>query len=158
MEPDTKMVNICHCTFLDRNIHILDQNDLKCDLIMWSWTPICIRRLEMDFPYSKTPKKWYHRWFYYFWFLSYLTAWLRVAAILEWSNMAAIAVAQLGSREKSKCHGNIYPWSKNGACGTIWTIIWLSPLTIQADLNARINHSLKAQLGCSILLFVVLTV
>ena len=73
----------------------------------------------MDSPYSKTPKKWYHTWFYYFWFSSYRTALLRTAAILELSNMAATAVAQLGSREKSKCHGNIYLWSKNGACGTI---------------------------------------
>ena len=53
-----------------------------------------------------------------------------MAAILDLSNMAATEGAHLGSLEKLVGDAYISPWSKNGACGTIWTIIWLSPLTI----------------------------
>ena len=52
-----------------------------------------------------------------------------MAAILDLSNMAATEGAHLGSLEKLVGDGYIPPWSENGACGTIWTIIWLSPLT-----------------------------
>ena len=53
-----------------------------------------------------------------------------MAAILDLSNMAATEGAHLGSLEKLVGDGHISPWSKNGACGTMWTIIWLSPLTM----------------------------
>ena len=43
-------------------------------------------------------------------------------AILDLSNMAATAGAQLGSLEKLACYGHIYLWSKIGACRPIWTI------------------------------------
>ena len=43
-------------------------------------------------------------------------------AILDLSNMAATAGAQLGSLEKLACYGHIYPWSKIDACRPIWTI------------------------------------
>ena len=52
-----------------------------------------------------------------------------MAAIFDLSNMAPTAGAQLGSREKSKLYDLGYKWSKFGAFGTIWTMIWLSPLT-----------------------------
>ena len=52
-----------------------------------------------------------------------------MAAILDLSNMAATEGTHLGSLEKLVGDVYISPWSKNGACGTIWTIIWLSPLT-----------------------------
>ena len=52
-----------------------------------------------------------------------------MAAILDMSYMAPTEGAQLGSREKSKLYDLGYKWSKFGAFGTIWTIIWLSPLT-----------------------------
>ena len=44
------------------------------------------------------------------------------AAILDLSNMAPTAGAQLGSREKSRVYDLGHMWSKFGACGTIWTI------------------------------------
>ena len=47
---------------------------------------------------------------------------LWMAAILDLSNIAPTAEAQLGSREKSKVYDFGYKWSKFGACGTIWTI------------------------------------
>ena len=49
-----------------------------------------------------------------------------MAAISDLSNMAATEGAHLGSLEKLVGDGYISPWSKNGACGMIWTIIWLS--------------------------------
>ena len=42
-----------------------------------------------------------------------------MAAILDLFNMASMAGAQLGSREKSKVYDLGYKWSKFGACGTI---------------------------------------
>ena len=51
-----------------------------------------------------------------------------MAAILDLSNMAPTAGAQLGSREKSKLYDLGYKCSKFGAFGTIWTIIWLNAL------------------------------
>ena len=63
---------------------------------------------------------------------------LWMAAILDLANMALTARAQLGSRQKSKVCDLGYKWSKFGACGTIWTIKWLSPLTICAILNPQL--------------------
>ena len=66
-----------------------------------------------------------------------------MAAILDLSNMAPTAGAQLGSREESKVYDLGYKWSKFGACGTIWTIIWLSPLTnttIMYKKSATVNR------------------
>ena len=73
----------------------------------------------LDSPYSKPPKTWRHSWLYYFWFSGYDSGLLRKAAILDLSNMAATAGAQLGSYEKLACYGHIYPGSKIGACRTI---------------------------------------
>ena len=42
-----------------------------------------------------------------------------MAAILDLSNMAATEGAHLGSLEKLVGDGHIFPWSKNGACGTM---------------------------------------
>ena len=67
---------------------------------------------------------------YYFWFSSYDSGLLRKVAILDLSNMAATAEAQLGSLEILAYYGHIYTSSKIGACMSIETIIWLSPLTI----------------------------
>ena len=53
-----------------------------------------------------------------------------MAAILDLSNMATTEGAHLGPLEQLVGDGYISPWSKIGACETIWTIIWLSPLTI----------------------------
>ena len=84
----------------------------------------------MDSPYSITPQKCSHLRLGHSWFWSYYNVLLRMAAILDLSNMAATEGAHLGSLEKLVGDGHISPWSKNGACGTMWTIIWLSPLTI----------------------------
>ena len=46
-----------------------------------------------------------------------------MAAILDLSNKAPTAGAQLGSREKSKLYDLGYKWSKFGAFGTILAII-----------------------------------
>ena len=89
----------------------------------------------MDSPYSITPQKCYHLRLGHFWFWSYYNVLLRMAAILDLSNMAATEGAHLGSLEKLVGDGHISPWSKNGACGTMWTIIWLSPLTIKIQLQ-----------------------
>ena len=43
----------------------------------------------------------------------------RAAAILDLSITADIEGAQLGSLEKLVADDHIYPWSKNGTCGTI---------------------------------------
>ena len=64
-----------------------------------------------------------------------------MAAILDLSNMAPAEGAQLGSRDKSKLYDLRYKWSKIGAFATIWTIIWLSPLT-----NSQLSATLTQQL------------
>ena len=51
-----------------------------------------------------------------------------IASMLNLSNMASTAGAQFGSSEK-KIYALGFKWSKF-ACGAIWTIIWLNPLTI----------------------------
>jgi len=84
---------------------------------------------EINSPYSIPPQMWSHSWLYYFWFSSYDSGLLRKAAILDLFNMAATAGIQLGPLKKLVCYGHIYTYSKIGACRTIWTIIWLSPLT-----------------------------
>ena len=73
----------------------------------------------MDSPYSNTPKMWCHSWLYYFWFSSYDSGLRRKVAILDLSNMAATAGAQLGSLKKLACYGHIYTSSKIGACRSI---------------------------------------
>ena len=68
-----------------------------------------------------------------------------MAAILDLSNMAATEGAHLGSLEKLVGDGPISPWYKNGACGTMWTIIRLSPLTITVTDKMVREISLKVR-------------
>jgi hypothetical protein len=107
----------------DIYIHFCYKNVIKCDIFTCNSLQNIKITPEMDSSYSNTSKTWRHSWLYYFWFSSYDSGLLRKAAILDLSNMAATAGAQLGSHEKLACYGHIYPWSKIGACRTIWTIM-----------------------------------
>jgi len=99
-----------HTFFL---LHLCYKNVLKCDLITCNSLQNITITPEMDSPYSNNPKP------------LVLKLWQRPTpkgAILDLSNMAATAVAQLGSLEKLACYGHIYTWSKIGAYRPIWTI------------------------------------
>ena len=102
---------------------------------------------EINSPYSIPPQMWSHSWLYYFWFSSYDRGLLRKAAILDLFNMAATAGIQLGPLKKLVCYGHIYTYSKIGACRTIWTIIWLSPLTNSTYVYASTTSHAEKQIN-----------
>ena len=77
----------------------------------------------------KIIEKWYYMRLYVYYFASYDMTLIWMAAILDLSNKAPTAGVKLGSREKSKLYDLDYKWSKFGAFGKIWTVVWWSPLT-----------------------------
>jgi len=108
-----------HVSAVNWHIHFCYKDVLKCDLITYNSLQKHQNNTRNGLPILKIPRKWCHSWLYYFWFSSYDSGLLRKAAILDLSNMAATAGAQLGSLGKLACYDHIYPWSKIGACRTI---------------------------------------
>ena len=84
----------------------------------------CTSKLQNGFPILDNPTKVLSFMFQTLLVLKLLKCpTLRMAAILDLSNMAATEGAHLDSLEKLVGDGYISPWSKNCACGTILTII-----------------------------------